>query len=220
MKNINVRQFTFIFVGISAAAWLLFSLTGGGELSDVVFFLSQVPKVVTFDLAVFAVFTRWVWKWDFLQGWLVPFPDLNGTWVGDIHSDWENPETGKRVAPIPTMLTIKQSMFNISCVMHTGEMKSYSYSEDFQIDGDRQLKQLAYLYTSNPRIVLRDRSGIHDGAMVFDVSTKDKFKMSGRYWTERKTTGEVNLRLHTTEMLDALPKSLGDHPVTEDKHKR
>ena len=26
---------------------------------------------------------RWLWKWPILQGWLIEFPDLTGTWEGE-----------------------------------------------------------------------------------------------------------------------------------------
>ncbi|MDE4539417.1 hypothetical protein GIB19_19630 [Pseudomonas sp. ITEM 17296] len=183
-------------------------------------FFGLIPKVVSVDLLVVAVFVKWGWKFKIFRGWLVPFPDLNGSWVGFIYSDWENPESGAKSPPIPVLLTVKQSFFHISCMMRTSEMESSSYSEGFLIDPDRQIKNLAYIYSSKPRISLSKRSVPHDGAAVFQVVEKPKQKLVGKYWTERLTKGEIALQFHSSELLDELPEELGEHPVTEDENRR
>lgn len=190
------------------------------DLSKAKDFFSLVPKVVSIDLLLIGVFVKWGWKIALFRNWLVPFPNLNGTWIGRIYSDWINPETNERIPPIPLMLTIKQSFFQVSCLMHTGEMKSYSFSEGFNIDSDRQVKQLAYIYTSKPRISLNKRSLPHDGAIVFEIIEKPERKLTARYWTERKTTGEIILEYYSNELMEELPKSIEEHPVTEDANKR
>lgn len=161
------------------------------------------------------LFTKWGWKWKVFRGWLVPFPNLNGSWTGNIYSDWTNPETGKGVPPIPVLLTVNQSFFHISCKMMTGEMDSFSVSEGFNIASEKQIKQLAYIYTSKPRISLQERSLPHDGAMVFEIIEKPKSKLRGRYWTERKTTGEITLTHFHSDILEDIPEEITEHPATE-----
>ena len=129
MKNLKVSNFVYLLVGFSAVAWFGLSLVTGQSLANAQSFFKLIPNVVTIDLFIILIFTKWLWSWKIFKGWLVPFPNLNGTWIGQIDSDWKNPETGASTPPIPVMLTIKQSLLNISCVMHTGEMKSYSFSE-------------------------------------------------------------------------------------------
>jgi hypothetical protein len=194
-----------VLVGISGTAW--FSLAYLGELN-----LSNLKD--------FAGFVKWGWKIKIFRGWLVPFPNLNGSWVGYIHSEWKNPETGKKPDPIPVMLTVSQSFFHISCLMRTGEMESYSYSEGFLIDTERQIKKVAYSYTSNPRLSLNERSISHDGTVVFNIIEKPKRKLVGRYWTERLTKGEIIIEYYSRELLEEIPENLGDHPVTEIKNRR
>ncbi|MEN8175288.1 MAG: hypothetical protein ABFS23_05975 [Pseudomonadota bacterium] len=167
-----------------------------------------------------AAFVKWGWKLKIFRGWLVPFPNLNGTWIGFIYSDWENPQTSEKPPPIPVMLTVNQSFFHVSCVMRTSEMESSSFSEGFLIDTDRQLKKVAYFYTSKPRLSLSDRSVLHDGSAVFRIIEKPKLKLTGRYWTERLTKGEITIEHHTGEMLEELPETLSEHPVTEHENRR
>jgi hypothetical protein len=215
MRNIKTSNFLFLLVGTSAISWFLLSLFTGTNLSDALAFFKLVPNVVTIDSIAIVIFTKWLWRCKIFKKWLVPFPYLGGTWVGSIHSDWLNPETGKSVPPIPVMLTIKQSFFNISCLMQTGEMKSHSFIEGFLIDEDRQVKQLSYSYTSKPRIIFNNRSLAHDGTIVFDIIEHPVRKLKGRYWTERNTKGEIEFIYKSRVIQDDLLPELGNHPVTE-----
>ena len=220
MRNVTLRNSVYLLVGVSAIAWFSLAYLNCLDLSKVKDFFGLVPKVVSIDILVIAVFVKWGWKLKIFRGWLVPFPNMSGTWVGFIYSDWKNPKTGEKPPPIPVMLTVNQSFFHVSCVMRTSEIESSSYSEGFLIDSDRQIKQIAYSYTSKPRLSLNERSIPHDGTAVFQIIEKPKSKLNGRYWTERLTKGEIRLEYHANELLDELPDSLGDHPVTEDENRR
>jgi hypothetical protein len=220
MRNVTLKNFIYLLVGISALALFLLASISGIDLSKAKDFFSLVPKVVTIDLLISAVFVKWGWKIQIFRGWLVPFPDLSGTWRGFIYSDWRNPATGKKSAPIPVMLTVNQSFFHVSCVMRTGEMESSSYSEGFLIDPDRQMKSVAYSYTSKPRLTLSERSIPHDGTAVFQVIEIPKKKLVGRFWTERLTKGEIRLEYCSKRLLEELPDEMREHPVTEHENKR
>ena len=220
MRNLTLKNSVYLLVVISAAAWFLLAHFKGLDLSKGKDFLGLIPKVVSIDLLIVAVFVKWGWKHKIFRGWLVPFPNLNGSWVGFIHSDWKNPETGEKPPPIPVMLTINQSFFHISCMMCTSEMESSSYSEGFLLEPDRQIKKLAYSYSSKPRLSLAERSIPHDGAAVFKIIEDPKQKLVGRYWTERLTKGEIVLEYRSKELLEELPEDLGEHPVTENENRR
>ncbi|MFZ4965898.1 hypothetical protein ACL9RJ_16710 [Pseudomonas sp. Mn2068] len=220
MRNVTFKNSVYLLVGTSAVAWFSIAYFSGLDLSKVLDFFGLIPKVVSIDLLVIAAFVKWGWKLKIFRGWLVPFPNLNGSWVGFIYSDWRNPETGVKPLPIPVMLTVNQSFFHISFMMRTSEMESSSYSEGFLIDPDRQIKSVAYMFTSKPRLSLNERSIPHDGAAVFQIIEKPKQKLVGRYWTERLTKGEMVLQHHSKELLDELPEGLGEHPVTENENRR
>jgi len=220
MRNVTIKSSLYLLVGISAIAWFSLAYFGDLDLSEIKDFFGLVPKVVSIDLLVVAVFVKWGWKIKLFRGWLVPFPNLNGSWLGFIYSDWKNPDTGEKPPPIPVMLTVNQSFFHVSCMMRTGEMESSSYSEGFLIDPDRQIKNIAYSYASKPRLSLNDRSIPHDGTAVFRIVENPALKLVGRYWTERLTKGEIILEYHSKELLEELPDDFGDHPVTEDENRR
>lgn len=214
MKNLNIKTFLYILLGFSAVAWFMLAFFSGLELSSFWSFLKLLPTVATVDLIIFGFFVQWGWRWKLFQGWLVPFPDLNGTWEGIINSSWKNPESGEKATGIPVILTIKQSFMKISCVLQTAEMISRSYVEGFFLDADKQLKQLAYFYTSKPKPSVRDRSETHDGAIVFDIIVEPKLKLRGCYWTDRKSTGEIILKFRGKKILQEIPKNFNPHPVS------
>ena len=175
-------------------------------------FMRPIPDVVTVDLFFIGFFIKWGWRCKWLQGWLVPFPDLNGTWQGKIQTNWKDTQ-GNTPGPIPVILTINQSFIRISCVMRTAEMESHSYVEGFCIDRERQVRQLCYSYTSKPKASLRDRSTPHDGTIIFNIIGKPVHKLEGEYWTQRQTLGTITLNFLTKNLLDEFPSDSTMRPL-------
>jgi len=205
---------------MSAIIWFGLAWVNNLDLSVAKDFFSLVPKVVSVDLLLIALFVKWGWKLKLFRGWLVPFPNLNGTWTGHIYSNWVDEATGQKIAPIPAMLTIKQNFFTASYVVRTSEMQSDSYVEGFIINEERQQKELSYSYTCKPRVSLAHRSNPHDGACVLSIIEKPKRRLKGRYWTERPTTGEMIFDFHSDDLLEELPNENYEHPKTEPENRR
>jgi hypothetical protein len=216
MKNLKPQPFLFILLILSAAVWFLDARVNGLDLGTFIGFLRPIPDVITVDLLVFAAFRRWGWRWRFLQGWLVPFPDLSGTWLGELQTTWVNPVDGRRPGPIPVMLTIQQTFGAVNCVMRTAEMVSNSYAEGFCIDREVQTRQLCYSYTSRPKASLRARSTPHDGTIRFNILGKNATKLDGEYWTQRCTTGTVVLAFKSRSLRDELPAGIASHPMSDE----
>lgn len=211
MTNLNLKPLLFILLGFSGLVWFAIATTNNLNMNNLLDFIRPIPQVVTVDLLALGLFMKWGWRWKLLHDWLVPFPDLNGTWEGTIQTDWKD-AGGKVPNPIVAILTIRQSFLYISCVMRTAEMESHSYAEDFSIDKDRQIRQLCYSYTSKPAVSLRSRSTPHDGTLLLNVTGKPVRKLAGEYWTQRQTTGAVSLTLRTKRHLDELPRDLSTLP--------
>lgn len=216
MKNLNMKPFLYLLAGFSAIVLFVAALVQGFDLDNFFDVLRLIPIVATGDGIAYFVFTAWLWRWKHLQGWLIPFPDLNGTWQGHIQTNWKDAK-GNTPGPIPVILTIKQSFGRMSCVMRTAEMESDSYLEGFCIDKDAQVRRLCYSYTSRPRTALRDRSTPHDGTMLFNIIGKPVHKLEGEYWTQRQTTGTVTLTFRTRDLFDEIPGDLSEHPVSGGK---
>ncbi|GAG18498.1 unnamed protein product, partial [marine sediment metagenome] len=180
MKNLNMKPFVSLLAGFSVIVLFVAALVRGFDLHNFLDVLRLIPIVATADAIAYFVFTVWLWRLKRLQGWLIPFPDLNGTWQGDIQTTWKDAE-GNTPGPIPTILTIKQSFGRLSCVMRTGEMESHSYLEGFCIDRDAQVRRLCYSYTSKPKAALRERSTPHDGTILLNIIGKPVRKLEGEY---------------------------------------
>ena len=208
MRNANLKVSLWILLVLSAIIWFLFAYFAGLDLSKISDFFGLIPEVITLDLIAITIFVKWLWRWERFRGWLVPFPDLNGTWLGEIRSEWIDQEKCKKIPPIPAMLTVRQTFFSTSCVMQTKEMRSDSYGEEFQIDEERQIKQFIYSYVSRPKISLQERSNIHHGTVLFEVIGSPKMKLKGRYWTDRKTIGEMEFIFHSKKIFEELPENL------------
>lgn len=215
MKNLNMKLFLYLLGGFSAIVLFVAALVQGFDLGNFLDVLRLIPIVATADGIAYFVFVAWLWRWKHLQGWLIPFPDLNGTWQGHIQTNWKGAE-GNTPNPIPAILTIKQRFGRMSCVMRTAEMESHSYLEGFCIDKDSQVRRLCYSYTSRPKTALRDRSTPHDGTMLFNIIGKPvhKLKLEGEYWTQRQTSGTVTLTFRTRDLFDEIPSDLQEHPVS------
>ncbi len=217
MKNLKIKSFVGIFLGISLVLFFIIAYFRGEEENSLLVFIKILPTVVSIDLAIFGLFATWGWKWCLFRGWLVHFANLNGTWIGHVKSDWIDPSTRKTVSLIPVMLTIKQTFLSISCVALTAEMKSRSYAESFVIDEERQLKALAYFATKNTIPSIRHRNTPHDTAVFLEIIEKPKRKLEGRYWTEKHTTGELHFSFHCKKLLEKLPDDIGEHPVLKNE---
>src|SRR5659263_83837 len=80
MRNVNLKHFLSILLVFSGLVWFGIALANGLNMRSLVDFMRPIPDVVTADLLLVSVFTKWLWRCRFFRGWLVPFPNLNGTW--------------------------------------------------------------------------------------------------------------------------------------------
>lgn len=215
MKNINLKTSLIIILGISMILLFVLAYFKGLEAFSILDAIKLVPQIVTIDMLIIGAFSSYLWKWKIFRGWLVPFPNLNGTWKGEIISTWQDPITGERPAPIPMILTIKQSFFKISCVMRTGEMTSHSCIADFILNKEDQIKRLFYSYDSNPISKVKERSPQHCGTTVLDITGESEKRLKGHYWTGRKTTGDIIIEFWKKDIIDFYPAELGEHPVSK-----
>ena len=114
------------------------------------------------------------------------FPDLNGTWEGEIIVS----ETLK----IPARALIKQSLEEVRIDIHTETSKSITLETTPTIEYGNN--RLYYLYRSIPKNPEWDE---YQGTTTFDIrklqiAQKEVLELSGVYFTSRKTVGRVRFR--------------------------
>ena len=193
MKNIRKEILVWIQLGMFVAIW-------GGLLyvSNVEFVIGweaikKLPEVITIYVILALIFTKWAWRFPIFKGWLVPFPDLEGTWKGTFQSTWIDPGSDQKIPAKAITLVIKQTFSSISCVIYTDESDSYSTTAQINEDDESGVFRLSYNYINRSRANVRDRSAIHDGAAILKVILEPNKKLEGEYWTSRKTTGDISV---------------------------
>lgn len=138
------------------------------------------------------IFNRLLWRISLLQklSW-VP-KDLRGTWKGTLTSHWIDPSTGQRISPKPAYLVIRQTATKLSVVLLTDESRSVStFSDIATIDSGTTLH---YIYINRPELRVDFRSKMHHGSTALDVIGTPPHRLEGRYWTDRDTKGDLEMR--------------------------
>jgi hypothetical protein len=207
MKHLNIKHYIWAVSVLSIIVWAVLLIINRIEINatiDIIWkAIRLIPTVVTIDLLTWYIFSKWAWKWQIFQKWLVPYPFIQGTWRGAIKTTWDETEMN-----IPIYLVINQSFISLSCVMISKEMKSKSYSTDFIIDQDNQTISIIYSYISETKISVRERSPIHNGTAILEIISEKERKMVGKYWTDRKTIGEIELKYSCHDLLKEYPRDI------------
>jgi hypothetical protein len=137
------------------------------------------------------VFDRYAWKWPGANH-LVGRPVLDGTWHGELLSDWVDPETNQRIDPIPDVfLIVRQRYWSISIRQITKESESVSIGPELSRHADG-VHQLTFLFSNVPKQQFRHRSQIHYGGAVISAPRSALDGLQGRYFTDRKTGGDMH----------------------------
>jgi hypothetical protein len=205
MKNIKEEALLWVRVVSLITIWAIILYLTGTGLSINREAIKKLPDVVTVYVILSLVFTQWLWRLRVFRGWLVPFPDLQGTWEGQLTSTWKNPDTGQPLPPMRMILVIRQTFSSVSCTLFTKESESHSTAAQFSRDDESGALRLSYNYTNRPKATIRDRSEIHDGAARLNVVTVPKRSLEGEFWTSRCTTGEMSLTFKSRELLETFP---------------
>ena len=148
-------------------------------------FLKPISTVTTITVYVALAFERWWWKFPFLQGWLVKKPVIEGTWKVVIRSNWISPETREPLPSFVGYMVVRQTLNTLSMRLLTKESSSHLVGTEILCASDG-LYCVSGVYRNEPLLEFRDRSDIHDGALLLNVlEDSDCLRLSGHYWTDR-----------------------------------
>lgn len=190
----NLKNYVCISIFLAILTWIILIYYYEGSLAITKNSLFRLPTVVTINGIFWTIFIQWGWKCKYFRNWLVPFPNLSGTWSGKVIPNNVNPETTEVYNPVDISVEIKQTFLNIYVKVHSQEMESSSYSASFIINHEENKKRLCYSYLSKPRSNIRARSPIHDGTALLSIKGKKEDELKGEYWTNRKSIGEIYLK--------------------------
>ena len=141
------------------------------------------------------VYNQWLW---YLPGvhTLVKKPRLEGTWVGELRSDYRREPDDEALPPIRSVLVVSQTASTIHVRLFTKESRSTTVAASIELeDGDRF--SLSTVYRNEPGLDLQARSPIHYGAtrLAIEGTPRNPARMEGFYWTARqptKTAGQMD----------------------------
>ncbi|MCY1703656.1 hypothetical protein [Deinococcus sp. SL84] len=138
------------------------------------------------------IWRTWIGRKVF--GW--PIPNLNGTWRGAVIPD----SAGTGVAPIvliPVYLVVHQTAFGIQVTQYTRESHSRTITAEFTQTGHDI--ELTYSYWNTPRQNIQHRSPVHYGTTILRMAPENPECLSGFYFTQRLTRGELSFDGKTTK---------------------
>ena len=96
--------------------------------------------------------------------------------------------------PISAEITIRQRLFASSVSLKTGESESHSTRCVLERLPEIGRFRIWYSYNNDPLAQVRHRSSPHEGVafLEYDPDAETK-KLVGRYYTARKTTGDIEV---------------------------
>jgi hypothetical protein len=208
MNNVKREAFLWVCLILMLLIWVAVLRLTSTPLAIDWEAVRKLPDAVTIFLIISFVFTKWLWRLRIFKDWLVRFPDLEGTWKGELQSTWINPATKEAIPPLPMVLVIRQTFSSINCTMFTKESESYSRAAQIAVEEDTGSISLSYNYTNRSKATIRHRSPIHDGAAHLKIVTVPSRMLEGEYWTGRCTTGQMKLHFSSRQLLECFPDNI------------
>jgi hypothetical protein len=153
---------------------------------------AYVPAAVGYAVLVF---DKWAWRWPGIHK-LTGHPRLDGTWRTIlVTSPKSDIPTGGNRGPITTYLTIEQSYWTLHATLRTAESSSRSTNATVEKRDGSGITELRFLYENTPQVVHQPRSPVHTGACRLNVAGRKPTTLTGRYYTDRFTAGDMDLVL-------------------------
>lgn len=186
------RQVIWALTIVGAAVYVVFLLweLDGQELTTQTL-LSPLPRVVAVVVFAWFLFERFVWRIPLLHPWLVPVPDLNGTWGGTLKSNFAGSH-----AQIEAFLVVRQTLTTLRASLFTSSSVSTIISGRI-VPTPEGSQLLVSVYSASARLLEQPTNRAHRGAMVLSAHTSPARSLSGDYWTDRGTAGELEFKSHS-----------------------
>ena len=188
--KLTVAVVILIFV---VGSWIS---SGKPDLVGIRYFSGAVAAVTL----LLAIYDFWLWQTKLFQRLPSVPRNVRGTWKGRISSLWTDASTGLPIAPVEAFLVVRQTATSVNVRLLTEE--SSSSSALARVENREGIAVLQYLYTNRPRASVRDRSEIHHGAVLLELSGMPAHRVAGNYWTDRDSKGELRFDARNSKIAD------------------
>jgi hypothetical protein len=201
VRGVRWEVMAWLIVAVVLVAFFAMHYFEGSHEFTLTSVITSFDGAVTVTTLLGFAFAVWGWRWRVFRYWLVTTPDLSGCWTGTIRPVQDDLEES-----IPAVLNVRQSLIQTSVSTWTARLKSTSFSAGVYCDDSSGEQMLAYSYTAWPYLSNRDQNPAHEGTAVLTIES-DATLLTGKYWTDRRTRGEIELRKHSRRECKA-PDSL------------
>jgi hypothetical protein len=200
-RSITIRVVAAVVITVLAAgAWLT---SGTFDIGWLRFFSTGVFAATL----VLALWDLWLWRLQLVQRIPVVPRCMRGTWEGTLTSFWVDPATGASPPPKTVYLVVHQTATLVTVKLFTDESRSTStLGAVIAVDN---AWTLAYLYLNRPDMHAENRSRMHHGSTVLDVSGNPATRLYGRYWTDRDSKGQLDFIKHRKNLADDFNEASG-----------
>lgn len=154
--------------------------------------LSYLPTILTFLVALWDI---WLWQLPVLQR-LAKRPWIAGIWSATLTPTAASviPKGGNR-GPIEAYIIIQQTFWTIGVRQYTSESRSDSRATMWSETTGGSERTLTFTYANRPRQELENRSRPHLGTAALNVVGLRPSTITGDYFTDRYTKGDMTLHL-------------------------
>lgn len=198
MKKDELKLLVTISIVLSAILGVIYIVVLKKELN-----IKEGFRAVSFGLTTTTLF----WTFHFSYGWKIWClnkifyrPNLNGTWSGLLKSDYKD-EYGKGLDDIEFYIVIRQSFLRIHFTTFTDSFIGTSYSETISLKKETGLKNVAYLYRKETS--QDDNDFLQEGAAELRLIDSEIRKLEGKYWSNRKTNGKIDVKFISEKIVDS-----------------
>ena len=202
---LSSRQISPLIV-LGIALWVLGLLLTGADVTLSGNLLRPIGPVLFTVGIVLTVFDLWLWRLRILYPWFVDRPDLRGTWQATFVSSYVRPGESEPVGPAEALFVIRQTFSSLHIRMLTAESSSNTVGATVSREADGSHLILG-IYRNRPREEVSHRSAMHVGAMWLSGDGRLPDTLSGFYWTNRLTRGDLTLRGRERELRSSFEPS-------------
>lgn len=162
---------------------------------------TQGIGITTILIIIILGLANLTWKlfWDKLpklSEWV--FPDLSGTWIGEVKSTWyltEKEFSGNENSAVTILIDQNIFDFTITAKTEKADTETLAYWPE---KVSKNYFRIGYVYRHKPNPRSRDTNPSHEGTAYINYYTDKPDEMRIDYYTDRKTTGSIFLKKYAS----------------------